>query len=201
VTTCVSARRCGPSGAKLGVLTNSRWMARRACVANHPSSEAAGGRQACHRSHAQTTSTAPGRTGAKKRRSGTEAVGGGQEAALVGLQQQLVSQHLIGDRHRRGRLDAVGRAAGIQPHDPTRQDPVATTRRGGDLKPAPGAILLALGGRQPGPQQRLGPPPGLTSAPERTLGAADRANQAGHKDDGCGQPGRPPGRCGHGQKR
>jgi ribosomal protein S14 len=29
VTTHVSARRCEPSGSKLGVLTDSRWMARR----------------------------------------------------------------------------------------------------------------------------------------------------------------------------
>ena len=29
VTTRVSARRCGPSGARLGVLTDSRWMPRR----------------------------------------------------------------------------------------------------------------------------------------------------------------------------
>jgi hypothetical protein len=48
-----------------------------------------------------------------------EAVGGGQEAALVGLQQQLVGQHLVGDRNRRGRLNTVARPARVDPHDPT----------------------------------------------------------------------------------
>jgi hypothetical protein len=41
-------------------------------------------------------------------------VGGGQEAAFVGLQQQLVGQHLVGDRDRRGRLDAVAGPTEIQ---------------------------------------------------------------------------------------
>ncbi len=71
---------------------------------------------------------------------------GGEEALLVGLQQQLVGQHLVCGGHPRYGLDAVGTPGDIQARDLPRADPVAIAAARHDVEPPTRAVLVTLAG-------------------------------------------------------
>src|SRR6266700_3444737 len=71
---------------------------------------------------------------------------GGEEALLVGLQHQLVGQHLVCGGHPRYGLDAVGTPGDIQARDLPRADPVAIAAARHDVEPPTRAVLVTLAG-------------------------------------------------------